>query len=144
MVTPVAVSLWTMQMALMVWAWSWASFSARTSRLAPWPQSLSTTSTLNLRRCCWSIQRRLNCPMTKLTIRSPGERVFVSALSHAPVPAFEQGEIWIKKMSNWWVKQMDEREIERGHLDLIRANTVHWNSCLSVNEPTVQVGNGSF
>lgn len=90
LVTPVAVSLWTMQTAFILCALSAASFDARMSRLAPWPHSLSTTSTLKLRRCCWSIQSRLNWPMRKDIVRSPGDNVLVSALSHAPVPETEQ------------------------------------------------------
>lgn len=86
LVTPVAVSLWTMHTALIVCAVSSASFIAKMSRLAPWPQSLSTTSTLKFRRCCWSIQSKLNWPIRKDTVRSPGDKVFVSALSQAPVP----------------------------------------------------------
>jgi hypothetical protein len=49
-------------------------------------QSLSTTSTSKPGRCCWSIHSRLNCPMRKDTMRSPGNSVLVSALSHVPVP----------------------------------------------------------
>lgn len=86
LVTPVAVSLWTMQIALIVCEVSEAIFDSRTSSLAPWPHSLSTTSTLNFRRCCWSIQSKLNWPIRKDTIRSPGDSVFVRALSQAPVP----------------------------------------------------------
>ena len=86
LVTPVAVSLWTMAMVLMVFAVSSRSLASSTPRSAPRPHSLSTTSTLKPRRCCWSIHSRLNCPMRKDTMRSPGDSVFVSVLSHAPVP----------------------------------------------------------
>lgn len=103
LVTPVAVSLWTMQIALIVCAESEASFDSRTSRSAPRPHSLSTTSTLKLRRCCWSIQSKLNWPIRNDTVRSPGDSVFVRALSQAPVPSpNEKGFIYNKITITKW------------------------------------------
>lgn len=108
-VTPVAVSLCTMQTALMVWAVSSAIFEAKMSRSAPLPHSLSTTSTLKLRRCCWSIQSKLNCPIRKETVRSPGDNVFVSALSQAPVPVpipTKQHLLWV--IIRWYTERVEQ------------------------------------
>ena len=128
LVTPVAVSLWTIQTALIVCALSAAIFSARISRLAPWPHSLSMTSTLNLRRFCWSIHSKLNCPIRNDTVRSPGDNVFVSALSHAPVPEPRQQQQYVTQMkSKLSIFQWQKRRTRRRVILCCHSQTIVWS-----------------
>src|SRR4051812_11160917 len=84
--TPVEVSLWTMQTALMAWLRSSASLAYTTAGSAPRRQSLSTQSTCSPSLVAISLQSVAKWPVSNIRTVSPGESVLTSAASHAPVP----------------------------------------------------------
>ncbi len=85
-VTPVEVSLWTTQTALISCAVSSASFASTAAGSTPWRQSPSTNSGFRPRRSASSHHRVANCPVSNISTRSPGDSTLTSAASHAPVP----------------------------------------------------------
>src|SRR6266705_348447 len=86
LVTPVAVSLWTMRIPLISCCWSCVRISPIRSDGAPSPHSTSMMSTRKPCRWARSIHRWLNWPYRGASTRSPGESVLTSAASHPPVP----------------------------------------------------------
>jgi hypothetical protein len=86
LVTPVEVSLWTIATALIAWARSAASFASITAGSAPRRQSVGTKSTSSPKRCATSFHRTAKWPVSNINTLSPGDKVFTSAASQAPVP----------------------------------------------------------
>ena len=91
LVTPVEVSLCTTATALIVWPRSSARRASIRSGSAPVRQSPSRTSTSRPSRRAIAVHSVEKCPVSHISTVSPGESVFTSAASHAPVP--EDGKI---------------------------------------------------
>ena len=85
-VTPVEVSLWTMQTALIRWPRSAARVASTCSGSTPWRQSPGSSSISSPSRLAMAHQRLAKCPVSTISTRSPGESVLTSAASQAPVP----------------------------------------------------------
>ena len=86
LVQPVEVSLCTTQTALMRCALSSASAAPIAATSAPRRQSVSMKIGLRSSRCAISFHSVANQPVRHISTASPGDRVLVSAASHAPVP----------------------------------------------------------
>ena len=86
LVTPVEVSLWTTQTALIAWPESADSRSSTTSGSTPCRQSPGTRSTSSPSEPAIACHSIAKWPVSNASTRSPGERVLTSAASHAPVP----------------------------------------------------------
>ena len=91
LVTPVEVSLCTTATALIARSRSSASRASMRSGSAPVRQSPPRTSTSRPSRCAMFDQSVEKCPVSFISTASPGESVFTSAASQAPVP--EDGKI---------------------------------------------------
>src|SRR5919206_24199 len=85
-VTPVEVSLWTTQTALMACPLSSASRAPIASGSAPVRQSPLMNSGSRPRRRAMRSHRVANQPVSYMTTLSPGERVLTRAASQAPGP----------------------------------------------------------
>ena len=86
LVTPVEVSLCTTATALIARSRSSASRASMRAGSAPVRQSPSRSSTSRPSRRAISVHRVEKCPVSLISTMSPGESVFTSAASHAPVP----------------------------------------------------------
>ena len=86
LVTPVEVSLCTTHTALTRWAPSARNFASIAAGSAPCRQSPGMNSTTSPSRSASLCQSVANCPVSHISTVSPGERVFASAASQAPVP----------------------------------------------------------
>jgi hypothetical protein len=84
LVTPVEVSLCTTITAAI--EGSLRSTAATLSGSTPWRQSPSTQSTSSPSRSAIARHRVAKWPVSKASTRSPGDSVFTSAASQAPVP----------------------------------------------------------
>src|SRR5262245_7756162 len=90
-VTPVEVSLCTAITALICLPLSSSSFASTCAGSTPWRQSPGTNTGSRARRFAMLSHSVAKCPVSNISTRSPGESVFTSAASHAPVP--EAGKI---------------------------------------------------
>ena len=86
LVAPVDVSLCTTQTALMACALSSFSFASITAGSAPRRQSEAISSTSRPSFDAILFHRLAKWPVSTINTWSPGESVFTSAASHAPVP----------------------------------------------------------
>jgi len=85
-VAPVEVSLCTTATARMAWPRSAASRASMAPGSAPWRQSPGRNSTSRPRRVARLRHSVAKWPVSAISTWSPGERVFTSAASQAPVP----------------------------------------------------------
>ncbi len=85
-VTPVEVSLCTTHTALNSLALSARRRLVIASGSAPWRQSVLRNSTWRPSFTAIFCHRVAKWPVSAISTRSPGERVFTSAASQAPVP----------------------------------------------------------
>ncbi len=85
-VTPIDVSLCTTATALMVWPLSPARRASMAAWSAPWRQSPGMSSTSRFNFFAILCQSDAKWPVSAISTLSPGESVFTSAASHAPVP----------------------------------------------------------
>ncbi len=100
--TPVAVSLWQTNTALIWCCVSALRMSWYCCKGTPVPHSHSTICTSRPRRTHISIHKWLNWPKRAASTLSPGDKVLVSAASQQPVP--EDGNTkgvpdWVRKTS---------------------------------------------
>ena len=86
LVTPVEVSLCTTHTALMAWDLSAASRASTSPASTPWRQSPGIMSISRESFFAIFCQSEAKWPVSHMRTRSPGESVFTSAASHAPVP----------------------------------------------------------
>ncbi len=86
LVTPVEVSLWTMQTALMAWPVSSARRASTAPGSTPWRQSPGRKSTSRASRSARRRHRVAKWPVSAISTRSPGDSVLTRAASQAPVP----------------------------------------------------------
>jgi hypothetical protein len=86
LVTPVDVSLCTMQTARISCRVSARSRCSTSAGSTPCRQSPGTKSTTRPNALAIPCQSVAKCPVSKHSTRSPGLSVFTSAASHAPVP----------------------------------------------------------
>src|SRR5712692_7031506 len=93
LVTPVEVSVCTSITALTACALSAARRASASPASTAWRQSPGMNSTTRPRRSASTRHNVANWPVSKASTRSPGESVFTSAASQAPVP--EEGKIAI-------------------------------------------------
>src|SRR5258708_15253757 len=88
--TPVEVSLWTTQTALIAWERSSASLRSIACASAPWRQSPGMKSIVSPRRNASFCHSVANWPVSDISTRSPADSVLTSAASQAPVPRSEE------------------------------------------------------
>ncbi len=85
-VTPVEVSLWTTQTALIACCWSAASRCSIAAWSAPWRQSPAMNSTSSESFFAILCHSEAKWPVSTMSTLSRAESVFTRAASHAPVP----------------------------------------------------------
>ena len=86
LVTPVEVSLWTTQTAFSRCSRSAVNFSSTSAGSTPCRQSPGTNSTSSPSRAAICRHNVAKWPVSNMITWSPGDNVFDSAASHAPVP----------------------------------------------------------
>ena len=84
--TPVEVSLCTTQTALISWPLSARKRASIAAGSAPCRQSVGRSSVLRPKRVAICSQSNANQPVSTMSTASPGDNVFTSAASQAPVP----------------------------------------------------------
>ena len=86
LITPVEVSLWTMQTALMVWSLSSFRRFSIGRGIGRLRQSPPMNSVLMPSLSAIFFHSVAKWPVSYISTRSPGDSVFTRAASHAPVP----------------------------------------------------------